>query len=89
VGIDLHRRRSVIVRKGADGEVLEQVRIDNDPIALACEIEKAGPSAICASGCRLLASPQTGFRPSKRQPRSAGETPVTPLLQLRPRTRVR
>lgn len=43
VGIDLHRRRSVIVRKDADGEVLEQVRIDNDPVALACEIEKAGP----------------------------------------------
>jgi transposase len=43
VGIDLHRRRSVIVRKDAAGEVLEQVRIDNDPVALACEIEKSGP----------------------------------------------
>jgi transposase len=43
VGIDLHRRRSVIVRLDGDGEVLEQVRIDNDPVALACEIEKAGP----------------------------------------------
>jgi transposase len=43
VGIDLHRRRSVIVRENADGEVLEQVRIDNDPVALACAIEKAGP----------------------------------------------
>lgn len=43
VGIDLHRRRSVIVRKDAAGEVLEQVRIDNDPVALACAIEKAGP----------------------------------------------
>lgn len=44
VGIDLHRRRSVIVRQNADGEVIEQVRIDNDPVALACEIEKAGPN---------------------------------------------
>jgi transposase len=44
VGIDLHRRRSVIVRQDGDGEVLEQVRIDNDPVALACEIEKAGPN---------------------------------------------
>jgi transposase len=43
VGIDLHRRRSVIVRQDAAGEVLEQVRIDNDPVALACAIEKAGP----------------------------------------------
>jgi transposase len=43
VGIDLHRRRSVIVRKDAEGEVLERVRIDNDPVALSLEIEKAGP----------------------------------------------
>jgi hypothetical protein len=31
VGIDLHRRRSVIVRKNSDGEVLSKVHIDNDP----------------------------------------------------------
>lgn len=43
VGIDLHRRRSVIVRMTQTGEVLEQVRITNDPVALACAIEKAGP----------------------------------------------
>jgi transposase len=43
VGIDLHRRRSVIVRMTETGEVVEEVRIDNDPVALACEIEKAGP----------------------------------------------
>ena len=30
VGIDLHRRRSVIVRTTASGEVLEAVRIVND-----------------------------------------------------------
>lgn len=43
VGIDLHRRRSVIVRMTEAGEVIEHVRIDNDPVALACQIEKAGP----------------------------------------------
>ena len=43
VGIDLHRRRSVIVRQTPDGEVIDTVRIDNDPVALACEIAKAGP----------------------------------------------
>jgi transposase len=43
VGIDLHRRRSVIVRTTETGEVVEEVRIDNDPVALACAIEKAGP----------------------------------------------
>src|SRR3712207_8054402 len=43
VGIDLHRRRSVIVRMTDAGEILEDVRIDNDPVALSCAIEKAGP----------------------------------------------
>jgi hypothetical protein len=38
----LHRRRSVILHRDADGEVLEQVRIDNDPVAVSLEIEKAG-----------------------------------------------
>lgn len=42
VGIDLHRRRSVIVRQSADGEQLSMVRIANDPVALGLEIEKAG-----------------------------------------------
>jgi len=43
VGIDLHRRRSVIVRMTETGEVIEEIRIDNDPVALACAIEQAGP----------------------------------------------
>jgi transposase len=42
VGIDLHRRRSVIVRMTEDGEVLECVRITNDPVALSLELAKAG-----------------------------------------------
>lgn len=45
VGIDLHRRRSVICRMDADGEVLESVRIDNDRAALLREVGKAGPGA--------------------------------------------
>jgi transposase len=42
VGIDLHRRRSVIVRRTDAGETLDTVRIDNDPVALAAELAKAG-----------------------------------------------
>jgi transposase len=42
VGIDLHRRRSVIVRMIETGEHLAHVRIDNDPMTLAAEIAKAG-----------------------------------------------
>src|SRR3712207_3778418 len=42
VGIDLHRRRSVIVRMTETGDRLDSVRIDNDPIRFATEIAKAG-----------------------------------------------
>jgi transposase len=44
VGIDLHRRRSVIVRMTEAGEVLSTVRIDNDPVALAVAVAEAGPN---------------------------------------------
>src|SRR5439155_19518669 len=43
VGIDLHRRRSVILRRDAAGEVVGEARIDNEPLALAAEVAKAGP----------------------------------------------
>jgi hypothetical protein len=42
VGIDLHRRRSVIVRMDQAGQRLDTVRIDNDPMALAEQIAQAG-----------------------------------------------
>ena len=44
VGIDLHRRRSVIVRQSESGEQLSAVRIINDPVALGLEIERAAPN---------------------------------------------
>jgi len=43
VGIDLHRRRSVIVRKNADGELLSKTRIVNEPAELVRAVEAAGP----------------------------------------------
>jgi transposase len=42
VGIDLHRRRSVIVRMDQDGNKLSCVRLPNDPAELSMEIAKAG-----------------------------------------------
>jgi transposase len=42
VGMDLHRRRSVLVRMSAEGERLGRVRISNSPAALRAEIAKAG-----------------------------------------------
>ena len=44
VGIDLHRRRSVIVRTTEAGEVLEAVQITNSALALAEVISRAGES---------------------------------------------
>jgi transposase len=42
VGMDLHRRRSVLVRMTQDGRKLETARIVNTPAALAAEVVKAG-----------------------------------------------
>ena len=42
VGIDFHRRRSVVVQVGASGERLSVTRIDNTPAALAASVTVAG-----------------------------------------------
>jgi transposase len=42
VGIDLHRRRSVIVRVNEQGEKLSAIRIDNDPQLVAKAVAEAG-----------------------------------------------
>jgi transposase len=44
VGVDLHRRRSVLVRQTASGERLAVRRIVNDPAVLMAEVAKAGPA---------------------------------------------
>ena len=44
VGMDLHRRRSVLVRMSETGDQLAVVRIDNDPITLGQQIAAAGES---------------------------------------------
>jgi hypothetical protein len=42
VGIDLHRRRSVLVRMTEAGEHLETVRVSNDPEYLRAVMARAG-----------------------------------------------
>ena len=42
VGVDLHRRRSVVVRTTDDGQLLEAVQITNSPLALADVMTRAG-----------------------------------------------
>ena len=46
VGIDLHRRRSVVVVLNEDGERVSWSRIDNTPANLAGEIVAAGGPAL-------------------------------------------
>ena len=42
VGMDLHRRRSVLVRMTMDGRKLETVRLENSPAALRAVMARAG-----------------------------------------------
>ena len=43
VGIDLHRRCSVIVRMSEDGQVLGVDQVVNDPVELSMAVAKGGP----------------------------------------------
>jgi hypothetical protein len=44
VGIDFHRRRSVIVRVSAAGEKPSTTRVANEPLAIAAAVTEAGPN---------------------------------------------
>ena len=65
VGIDLHRRRSVIVRTTDAGEALEVVRISNDLDSLAAVMARAGeaPRGGAGGDVRLV----LGRRRARRQ----------------------
>ena len=98
VGIDLHRRRSVIVRMTPEGEALETVRIDNDPVALALELAKAGPDpevvleatygwywaadALEAAGARVHLAHPLGVKMFGRQRVKKDETDSANLADL-------
>jgi transposase len=43
VGIDLHRRRSVVARRSPEGDTLGIVHVDNDAVVLADAVAAAGP----------------------------------------------
>ena len=69
VGIDFHRRRSVIVRKDASGDKLGSVRVANDPLAIAAVIADApGNELGMAIGQLFGAAPRGGgLSPAQRQ----------------------
>src|SRR5438046_426665 len=50
VGMDLHRRRSVLVRMTGDGRKLETVRIENSPRALRAVLARAGKNPRVVAG---------------------------------------
>ena len=58
VGMDLHRRRSVLVRMTEDGRKLETVRITNSPAALRAAIARAGdkPRVVIEATCGWVRS---------------------------------
>jgi transposase len=50
VGMDLHRRRSVLVRMSMDGRKLETVRITNSPAALRAVLARCGQRPLVVPG---------------------------------------
>jgi hypothetical protein len=73
VGIDLHRRRSVIVRQSESGEQLSAVRIVNDPVALGLQLEQAGPDPEVVLDCSTADPRIAGVG---ALPRQAGRDPI-------------
>lgn len=53
VAIDLHKRRSLVARADENGERLETIRIDNDPVTLAKVVAAAGddPEVVLEATC--------------------------------------
>jgi hypothetical protein len=72
VAIDLHRRRSLILRQNEAGEELGLVRIDNDPVTLA---------AVRPRPVLTLKSPPCAPRCAKRCP--AAGSPACPARLVR------
>lgn len=61
VGMDLRRRRSVLVRMTEDGRKLGTARMTNSPARLAAEVKRAGPRPIPTAA---IAS-RAWYRPSR------------------------
>ncbi len=73
MGIDLHRRRRVVLRMDGEGEVVDCVRIDNSVPNLVAEVAKAGPGAEVAVeatyGWAVDALSEAGFAVTLAHPR--------------------
>ena len=92
VGMDLHRRRSVLVRMTETGEHLETVRISNDPEYLRQVMARAGeaPDVVLEAAYGRYWPPHRERSPIPGThtcwPRSSGWTgPITGLRPVIPR----
>ena len=79
VGMDLHRRRSVLVRMTGDGRKLETVRIENSPAALRAVLARAGKNPPELNSGAVTASARGCTSPARRSAasRSASLTVTT------------
>ena len=71
VGMDLHRRRSVLVRMTMDGRKLETVRIENSPAALRAVMARAGERPLVVLEATPTGGPGPRTRWRRRAPRCA------------------
>ncbi len=98
VGIDLHRRRSVIVRMDEDGEKLSTVKIENDPVALGLALAEADPDPdsgsrftalrkfaieVCASNCESDDSWSRAYTSKSNAFPAKRPRPTSPKLNFR------
>ncbi len=78
VAIDLHRRRSVIVRMTPEGEKLQTVRITNDPIALSLAVAQAGPNLAILGGRSTSSATPAGAEARNSRPSNGGALTTPP-----------
>jgi hypothetical protein len=68
VGMDLHRRRSVLVRMTEDGRKLGTARVTNSSAALRAEIARAGDNPRVVLEARMAGTGRrTRWRPRGRR----------------------
>jgi len=83
VGIDLHRRRGVLVRMTGDGRKLETARITNSPAELRRQIARAGksPRVVPEGNVRAVLGSGHASRAGVKVVRPARRSTLTPALR--------
>ena len=82
VGLDPHRRRSVVVRMTDAGQLLEAVQITNSPLALAEVMTRACPAVDPFHAQRFSMRQEIGTQGNIRRCRSQPRLHTTRLVTL-------